>query len=100
MVEDLSRNVIIIMTTNAGAQIASRRSMGFTEQQNELDAMEEINRMFTPEFRNRLDSIVQFGPLDEKTIASVVDKFLVELEAQLDEALAAVRGVHQPESVV
>ena len=79
------RNVIIIMTTNAGAQIASRRSMGFTEQQNELDAMEEINRMFTPEFRNRLDSIVQFGPLDEKTIASVVDKFLVELEAQLDE---------------
>jgi ATP-dependent Clp protease ATP-binding subunit ClpA len=73
------------MTTNAGAQIASRRSMGFTEQQNELDAMEEINRMFTPEFRNRLDSIVQFGPLDEKTIASVVDKFLVELEAQLDE---------------
>jgi len=79
------RNVIIIMTTNAGAQLMSRRSMGFTEQQNELDGMEEIKRLFTPEFRNRLDGIVQFEPLDEKTIASVVDKFLVELETQLDE---------------
>ncbi|MGB5455309.1 MAG: ATP-dependent Clp protease ATP-binding subunit ClpA [Gammaproteobacteria bacterium] len=79
------RNVIIIMTTNAGAQLMSRRSMGFTEQKNELDGMEEIKRLFTPEFRNRLDGIVQFGPLDEKTIASVVDKFLVELETQLDE---------------
>ena len=79
------RNVIIIMTTNAGAQLMSRRSMGFTEQQNELDGLEEIKRLFTPEFRNRLDGIVQFGPLDEKTIASVVDKFLVELETQLDE---------------
>ena len=79
------RNVIIIMTTNAGAQLMSRRTMGFTEQQNELDGMEEIKRLFTPEFRNRLDSIVQFGALDEKTIASVVDKFLVELETQLDE---------------
>jgi ATP-dependent Clp protease ATP-binding subunit ClpA len=79
------RNVIMIMTTNAGAQLMSRRSMGFTEQQHELDGMEEIKRLFTPEFRNRLDGIVQFGPLDEKTIASVVDKFLVELETQLDE---------------
>ncbi len=79
------RNVIIIMTTNAGAQLMSRRSMGFTEQQHELDGMEEIKRLFTPEFRNRLDGVVQFGPLDEKTIASVVDKFLVELETQLDE---------------
>ena len=79
------RNVIMIMTTNAGAQLMSRRSMGFTEQKNELDGMEEIKRLFTPEFRNRLDGIVQFGPLDEKTIASVVDKFLVELETQLDE---------------
>jgi ATP-dependent Clp protease ATP-binding subunit ClpA len=79
------RNVILIMTTNAGAQLMSRRSMGFTEQKNELDGMEEIKRLFTPEFRNRLDGIVQFGPLDEKTIASVVDKFLVELETQLDE---------------
>jgi ATP-dependent Clp protease ATP-binding subunit ClpA len=79
------RNVIMIMTTNAGAQLMSRRSMGFTEQQHELDGTEEIKRLFTPEFRNRLDGIVQFGPLDEKTIASVVDKFLVELETQLDE---------------
>ena len=79
------RNVIMIMTTNAGAQLMSRRSMGFTEQQHELDGTEEIKRLFSPEFRNRLDGIVQFGPLDEKTIASVVDKFLIELETQLDE---------------
>ena len=79
------RNVIFVMTTNAGAQLISRRSMGFTEQANELDGMEEINRMFTPEFRNRLDAIVQFGSLDEKTLSHVVDKFLVELETQLDD---------------
>ena len=79
------RNAIIIMTTNAGAQLMSRRTMGFTEQKHELDGMEEIKRMFSPEFRNRLDAIVQFGALDEKTIASVVDKFLVELQAQLDD---------------
>ena len=79
------RNVILIMTTNAGAQLMSRASMGFTEQQHELDGMEEIKRLFTPEFRNRLDAIVQFGPLDDKTLGSVVDKFLVELEMQLDE---------------
>ena len=79
------RNVIMIMTTNAGAQLMSRTSMGFTEQKNELDGMEEIKKMFTPEFRNRLDAIVQFGALDERTLASVVDKFLVELEMQLDE---------------
>jgi len=85
------RNVIMIMTTNAGAQLMSRRSMGFTEQQHELDGMEEINRLFSPEFRNRLDAIVQFGPLDEKTIASVVDKFLVELETQLDEKKVTIR---------
>jgi len=79
------RNTIIIMTTNAGAQLMSRRTMGFTEQKHELDGLEEIKRMFSPEFRNRLDAIVQFGALDEKTIASVVDKFLVELQAQLDD---------------
>ena len=79
------RNAIIIMTTNAGAQLMSRRTMGFTEQKHELDGLEEIKRMFSPEFRNRLDAIVQFGALDEKTIASVVDKFLVELQAQLDD---------------
>ena len=79
------RNVILVMTSNAGAQMMSRRTMGFTEQQNELDGMEELNKIFTPEFRNRLDAIVQFGALDDKTLAHVVDKFLVELETQLDE---------------
>ena len=78
------RNVIIIMTTNAGAQLMSRRSMGFTEQQNETDGMEELKRMFTPEFRNRLDGIIQFKALDERTIANVVDKFIIELEHQLE----------------
>jgi len=79
------RNVVIIMTTNAGAQMMSRRSMGFTEQSHETDGMEEIKRLFTPEFRNRLDSIIQFKPLDPRTIASVVDKFIFELEHQLEE---------------
>lgn len=79
------RNVIVIMTTNAGAQLMSRRSMGFTEQDNETDGMEEIKRMFTPEFRNRLDGIIQFSGLDERTITNVVDKFIIELEHQLEE---------------
>jgi ATP-dependent Clp protease ATP-binding subunit ClpA len=84
------RNVIIIMTSNAGAQLMSRHSMGFTEQANELDGMEELKRVFTPEFRNRLDAIVQFGALDDRTLSHVVDKFLVELEAQLDEKKVAL----------
>ncbi len=79
------RNVILIMTTNAGAQMISRRSMGFTEQNHETDGMEEIKRMFTPEFRNRLDGIIQFQALDERTISNVVDKFIIELEHQLEE---------------
>jgi len=79
------RNVVLVMTTNAGAELMSRRSMGFTEQENELDGSEAINRMFTPEFRNRLDAIVNFGPLDESTLLNVVDKFLMALEMQLDE---------------
>jgi ATP-dependent Clp protease ATP-binding subunit ClpA len=79
------RNVIIIMTTNAGAQLMNRRSMGFTEQDNETDGMEEIKRMFTPEFRNRLDGIIQFKALDERTITNVVDKFIIELEHQLED---------------
>jgi len=79
------RNVILIMTSNAGAQLMSRRSMGFTEQQNELDGMEEIKKMFTPEFRNRLDAIVNFGVLDAHTLSNVVDKFLVAFELQLNE---------------
>ena len=79
------RNVILVMTTNAGAQEMSRSSIGFTTQDHSTDGMEAIKRMFTPEFRNRLDAIVQFAPLDDKTIGSVVDKFIIELEHQLDE---------------
>lgn len=78
------RNVIIVMTTNAGADRISRSSIGFTMQDHSSDAMEEIKRMFSPEFRNRLDGIIQFNPLDAETISNVVDKFLVELETQLD----------------
>ena len=79
------RNVIVIMTTNAGAESISRRTIGFTSQDHSTDGMEAINRMFTPEFRNRLDSIVQFDPLGEDVILTVVDKFLTELQGQLDE---------------
>lgn len=84
------RNVILVMTSNAGAQVMSRRTMGFTEQKHELDGAEELNKIFTPEFRNRLDAIVQFGALDDKTLAHVVDKFLVELETQLDEKKVSI----------
>jgi ATP-dependent Clp protease ATP-binding subunit ClpA len=79
------RNVILVMTTNAGAESISRRTIGFTSQDHSTDGMEAINRMFTPEFRNRLDSIVQFDPLGEDVILTVVDKFLTELQGQLDE---------------
>ena len=79
------RNVILVMTTNAGAESISRRSIGFTQQDHSTDGMEAVNKMFTPEFRNRLDSIVQFEPLGEDVILTVVDKFLVELQGQLDE---------------
>jgi ATP-dependent Clp protease ATP-binding subunit ClpA len=79
------RNVIIVMTTNAGADRLSRASMGFTHQDHKSDAMEVIKRVFSPEFRNRLDAIIEFNALDLITIQNVVDKFLVELQAQLDE---------------
>lgn len=79
------RHVIIVMTTNAGAEVISRRSMGFTEQMHDSDSMREIERAFPPEFRNRLDSIVQFQALPQSVIYQVVDKFLVELQAQLDD---------------
>ncbi|WP_299592614.1 ATP-dependent Clp protease ATP-binding subunit ClpA [uncultured Microbulbifer sp.] len=80
------RNVILIMTTNAGAELMSRRSIGFANQDHSTDGMEEIKKMFTPEFRNRLDSIIQFGALDMEVVKTVVDKFVVELQAQLDES--------------
>ncbi len=79
------RNVIIVMTTNAGADRISRSSVGFTPQDHTSDAMEVIKRTFSPEFRNRLDAIIEFNSLNRKTILNVVDKFLVELQAQLDD---------------
>ncbi len=77
------RNVIIVMTTNAGAVEMSRRSIGFTTQDHSSDGREAINKMFTPEFRNRLDAIIQFKPLSLESVSSVVSKFLFELEGQL-----------------
>ncbi|WP_374323067.1 ATP-dependent Clp protease ATP-binding subunit ClpA [Aquipseudomonas alcaligenes] len=79
------RNVILIMTTNAGAETAARASIGFTQQDHSSDAMEVIKKSFTPEFRNRLDTIIQFGRLSHETIKSIVDKFLTELQAQLED---------------
>ena len=79
------RNVVLIMTTNAGAQEMDRSSIGFVEQDNSTDGMEVIKRMFTPEFRNRLDGIVQFGSLPFEVVKTVADKFLTELQAQLDD---------------
>ncbi len=78
------RNVILIMTSNAGAENISRKSLGFTHQDHTSDAMEAVKRMFTPEFRNRLDGIIQFNALTPEVISSVVDKFIIKLEAQLE----------------
>ncbi len=79
------KQVIIIMTTNVGADSISRSSMGFTEQDHSRDNTESLKRVFTPEFRNRLDAIIQFNALDPSVVTSVVDKFLVELQVQLDD---------------
>ena len=79
------RNVIVVMTTNAGAESISKRSIGFSVQDNSTDAMEAINKLFTPEFRNRLDAVVPFEPLSQEVILTVVDKFLTALQTQLDE---------------
>jgi ATP-dependent Clp protease ATP-binding subunit ClpA len=78
------RKVIIVMTTNAGAADMARASIGFTQQDNTTDGMEAIKKLFSPEFRNRLDAVIQFNGLDETTIQRVVDKLLVELETQLE----------------
>jgi len=78
------RNVIIIMTTNAGAKEMSRASIGFTQQDHSSDGMEIIRKSFSPEFRNRLDAIIQFASLDHESIKRVVDKLVVELESKLD----------------
>ncbi len=79
------RNVVIIMTTNAGASELSKTSIGFTNDKKAGDEMAEIKRMFTPEFRNRLDATISFAPLNEQIILQVVDKFLMQLEVQLSE---------------
>jgi len=85
------RNVVLVMTTNAGAEESSRRSIGFREQDHSTDALEALKRYFTPEFRNRLDAVIQFAALDAKTITGVVDKFIFELEEQLAEKKVALR---------
>ena len=77
------RNVILVMTTNAGAEEMSRASIGFTQQDASPDGMQAIKRMFSPEFRNRLDAIIHFNSLDPRTVAKVVDKFVIEMEEQL-----------------
>ena len=77
------RNVVLVMTTNAGAQEMSRASIGFTHQDHSSDGMAVIKKAFTPEFRNRLDAIIQFAPLDLDSVKRVVDKLVVELEAKL-----------------
>ncbi len=79
------RNVIIIMTTNAGAETMNKATIGFLNKREQGDEMADIKRLFTPEFRNRLDAIVNFKALDEEIILRVVDKFLLQLESQLAE---------------
>jgi len=84
------RNVALVMTTNAGAEETGRRSIGFTEQDHSSDGLEALNRFFTPEFRNRLDAVVQFAALQAATVAGIVDKFIFELEQQLAEKKVAL----------
>jgi ATP-dependent Clp protease ATP-binding subunit ClpA len=84
------RHVTIVMTTNAGAQEMSRPSIGFMQQDNASDGMEAVRRLFSPEFRNRLDAIIQFAPLDASTIERVADKMLLEVEAQLEQKRVAL----------
>ncbi len=79
------RNIILIMTTNAGAEAMQKSTIGFTTKREQGDEMADIKRLFTPEFRNRLDATISFKPLDETIILRVVDKFLLQLEAQLAE---------------
>ena len=79
------RNVVLVMTTNAGVRETERKSIGLIQQDNSTDAMEEIKKIFTPEFRNRLDNIIWFDHLSTEVIHQVVDKFIVELQVQLDQ---------------
>jgi ATP-dependent Clp protease ATP-binding subunit ClpA len=84
------RNVILVMTTNAGSEQMARSSIGFTEQDHRTDGGEAIKKLFTPEFRNRLDAIINFSDLDKSTIVHVVDKFILELESQLADKNVAI----------
>jgi len=84
------RSVVLVMTTNAGAEETGRRSIGFTEQDHSSDGLEALKRFFTPEFRNRLDAVVQFAALQAATVAGIVDKFIFELEQQLAEKKVAL----------
>ena len=84
------RNVIVVMTTNAGAQEMSRSSVGFVKQDHSSDGMEAIRKLFTPEFRNRLDATIQFKSLDLPTVSRVVDKLILELEAQLHDKMVTL----------
>jgi len=79
------RHVVLVMTTNAGAEVISRRSIGFSEQDHSTDGMEALKKLFSPEFRNRLDGIIPFATLSRDVVCHVVDKFLMELQVQLDE---------------
>jgi len=79
------RNVILVMTTNAGAEDMARAGIGFTLQDSAPDGSQAIKRMFSPEFRNRLDGIIHFNSLDPRTVAKVVDKFVIEMEEQLQQ---------------
>jgi ATP-dependent Clp protease ATP-binding subunit ClpA len=78
------RNVILVMTTNAGAREMDRQSIGFTQQDHSTDGLSAIQKMFTPEFRNRLDTVIQFDALDRGSVLRVVDKLVLELESQLE----------------
>jgi len=90
------RNIILIMTTNAGATEAGRASIGFTRQDHSSDSLQVIDRQFSPEFRNRLDAIIPFKPLGIEIVAQVVDKFMFELETQLAEKRVSI--VLEPEA--
>ena len=79
------RNVILIMTTNAGAIDISKKSIGFNSKRSNTDNQEAINKLFSPEFRNRIDSTIHFNHLSKKIVLFIVDKFIIEVEAQLDE---------------
>ena len=92
------RNVLIIMTTNAGAETMNKATIGFTNPRQAGDEMGDIKRLFTPEFRNRLDAIVNFKALDEQIILRVVDKFLLQLETQLAEKKVEVTFTDAPVS--